>query len=113
VSAHIRANFRASAGRVSVPAIAFAVPIASARASGALNLLSKAIDLNGTLAIRTSLSGAAGGLKSLILFPLDPLFKKEGVVRSSRSELPAPARIRCSGYACANQNGLAKELRQA
>lgn len=51
---------------------------AAAWGSGTYNLLSQAIDLRGKLAIKASLSKAAGGFKSILLLPLDPLFKKGG-----------------------------------
>ena len=36
----------------------------------------EAIDLRGKLAMRATLSKAAGGIKSVFLLPLDPFFKK-------------------------------------
>jgi hypothetical protein len=44
--------------------------------NGTYNLLNEAVDLSGTLAMQASLSKAAGGFKSILLLPLDPLYKK-------------------------------------
>jgi hypothetical protein len=49
---------------------------AAASGGGTYNLLTQEINLRGKLAIEASLSKAAGGLKSILLIPLDPLFKK-------------------------------------
>jgi hypothetical protein len=40
--------------------------------------LNEAIDLHGSLAMHATLSKAAGGIKSVLLMPLDPFFKKHG-----------------------------------
>jgi hypothetical protein len=55
----------------------FDVPGAKARLSGSYNLISEAVDLNGRLAMQASLSHAAGGMKSVLLLPLDPFFKTQ------------------------------------
>jgi hypothetical protein len=49
---------------------------ANASGYGTYNLLTKQIDLRGRLAMEASLSKAAGGIKSVLLIPLDPFFKK-------------------------------------
>jgi hypothetical protein len=54
----------------------FAVPGAIARASGIYNVTIQMIDLRGKLAMNATLAKAAGGLKSVLLIPLDPFFKK-------------------------------------
>jgi AsmA-like C-terminal region len=54
----------------------FRVPGAIAQGGGTYNVETQAIDLRGKLAMRASLSKAAGGIKSVFLFPLDPFFKK-------------------------------------
>lgn len=50
---------------------------ATASGQGTYNLLTEEINLRGKLAIEASLSKAAGGIKSVLLIPLDPFFKKE------------------------------------
>ena len=54
----------------------FRVPGAIAEGGGTYNLETQAIDLRGKLAMRATLSQAAGGIKSVFLLPLDPFFKK-------------------------------------
>ena len=61
-----------------IPIALFDVPGAVARGSGTYNLLNEAIDLRGDLAMDASLSKAAGGVKSILLMPLDPFFRKNG-----------------------------------
>jgi hypothetical protein len=56
----------------------FETPGADASGAGTFNLLTDAINLHGKLAIQASLSKAAGGVKSMLLLPLDPFFKKDG-----------------------------------
>jgi|SRR5579872_2295833 len=56
----------------------FSVPGASARMQGTYNLITERVDLHGTLSLRASLSQAAGGIKALLLKPLNPLFRKNG-----------------------------------
>lgn len=65
-------------GTARLPELAFAVPGATARGNGTFNLISKAIDIKGKLAMQASLSSAAGGLKGIALLPLDPFFHKGG-----------------------------------
>lgn len=57
----------------------FVVPGAIARGAGTYNVMTEAINLRGDLAMHASLSRAAGGgIKSILLVPLDPFFKKNG-----------------------------------
>ncbi len=54
----------------------FTAPGATAQMRGNYNLLPETIDMGGKLAIQASLSKAAGGIKSVLLLPLDPFFIK-------------------------------------
>jgi hypothetical protein len=65
-------------GIANVTSGSFRVPGAFARGSGTYDLYTKEIDLRGKLSMSTSLSKAAGGFKSVLLTPLDPLFRKDG-----------------------------------
>ncbi len=56
----------------------FSVPGAVARVQGTYNLINERINLYGTLAMQASLSQAAGGIKSILLKPLNPFFRKGG-----------------------------------
>jgi hypothetical protein len=76
VQATASADFTDAGGITHFRKIDFRVPGARATATGTFNLLSKAVALDGTLAMEASLSAAAGGWKRLFLLPLDPFFKK-------------------------------------
>ena len=65
-------------GTATLSRLKFATPGAVAHGQGTYDLLNKRIDLHGRVAIQASLSKAAGGgLKSVLLIPLDPFFKKK------------------------------------
>jgi hypothetical protein len=55
----------------------FTIPGAKADGMGTFNLLNKQVDVNGTLHMDTDLSDATTGIKSDLLKPIDPLFKKK------------------------------------
>jgi hypothetical protein len=57
--------------------LAFATPGADADGLGNFNLLNKRVDVTGTLRMDTDLSHATTGVKSILLKPVDPLFKKK------------------------------------
>jgi hypothetical protein len=78
VPAEIKSDVKLDAGIATLSEALFTVPGAIARGGGTYNLSNEAIDLRGKLAMRATLSKAAGGIKSLILMPLDPFFKKDG-----------------------------------
>jgi hypothetical protein len=56
----------------------FRVPGAIARGSGTYNVITKRVDLKGPLSLDASLSEAAGGIKSILLKPLELFLKKNG-----------------------------------
>jgi len=78
VSEDLRGDVRLREGTAQVSRAVFAMPGAVARGSGTYDVVTEAIDLRGELAMRATLSKAAGGLKSILLKPLDPWFKKDG-----------------------------------
>ncbi len=55
----------------------FHVPGATAHLKGDYSLITDQIGLSGTIAMQSSLSKAAGGVKRVFLKPLDPFFRKE------------------------------------
>jgi hypothetical protein len=57
--------------------LAFAIPGADADGQGNFNLLNEHVDVTGTLHMVTDLSHATTGVKSILLKPVDPLFKKK------------------------------------
>lgn len=65
-------------GTATLSDMIFTTPGATARGEGTYNLLTKWVDLHGQVAMQASLSKAAGGgLKSILLIPLDPFYKKK------------------------------------
>jgi hypothetical protein len=78
VPADMKSEIKLDAGIATLSEALFTVPGAVASGAGTYNLWNEAIDLRGKLAMRATLSKAAGGIKSVILMPLDPFFKKNG-----------------------------------
>ena len=58
--------------------LSFGVPGASAEMHGTYNLLTKGIDLHGTLKLDSDLSKTVHGVRSLLLKVMDPFFTKKG-----------------------------------
>ena len=78
VAAKLKSDVKLQSGIATLSEALVAVPGAVASGGGTYNLLNESIDLHGRLAMRATLSKAAGGIKSVILMPLDPFFKKDG-----------------------------------
>jgi hypothetical protein len=57
--------------------LTFEVPGAIARGEGSYNVITKRVDLRGTVAMQATLSEASSGIKSVILKPFDFLFRKK------------------------------------
>jgi hypothetical protein len=55
----------------------FTIPGAKADGTGTFNLLNMHVDIPATLRMDTDLSDATTGIKSFLLKPLDPFFKKK------------------------------------
>jgi hypothetical protein len=70
-------NVQLRNGTAILSSLLFRVPGAVARGNGTYDLPTERIDLHGKLAMQASLSKAARGVKSVLLVPLDPFFKKE------------------------------------
>jgi hypothetical protein len=78
VTSHWQGNVRLRDAVATISAAFFAVPGAIARGSGTYDIATEAIDLRGKLAIQASLSTATTGVKSVLLIPVNRLFKKDG-----------------------------------
>jgi hypothetical protein len=78
VTAELKSDVKLEGGLATLSEAVFAVPGALTSGGGTFNVLDEKIDLRGKLAMRASLSRAAGGMKSVLLMPLDPFFKKDG-----------------------------------
>jgi hypothetical protein len=64
----------------------FSVPGATALGGGTYNLITRAIDLKGTLAMESTVSEASSGFKSFLLKPFDGIFRNRR--RQAGAELP-------------------------
>jgi hypothetical protein len=78
VSMEIKSQVRLQEGIATLSQALFSVPGAVAKGGGTYNLSNEAIDLNGKLAMDATVSKAAGGMRSVLLLPLDPFFKRNG-----------------------------------
>lgn len=78
VLSDLRGAFRLRSGLLSFSRLAFRVPGALVRVKGAYGLRTQALDFTGELRMTATVSQAAGGWKSVLLKPFDPLFRKDG-----------------------------------
>jgi hypothetical protein len=78
ITEDLKGNVRLRDGIATLSSALFGLPGAVARGSGTYDVTTKAIDLRARLAMHVSVSKAAGGVKSILLIPIDPLFKKNG-----------------------------------
>ncbi len=78
VVADLRSDVSLRNGIAFLSNASFRIPGAVARGKGTYNLLKETIRLHGKLAMQASLSEAVGGIKSIFLLPLNPLFRKNG-----------------------------------
>jgi hypothetical protein len=94
VSSHLQGKFRLERSVLSLREGAFSLPGAHVAIAGSYGLESEALDFDGTVRMRATVSQAAGGgLKSTLLKVVDPLFKRGGAgavlpirIRGSRAE---------------------------
>jgi AsmA-like C-terminal region len=75
----LRGNFKLRGGVVTFSRLSFDVAGASLQLRGNYNLDSGKLDFHGKLLLRARLSHTTTGVKSLLLKPLDPLFKGQNV----------------------------------
>jgi len=72
-------RFRLGGGTVRFQDLQFDVPGATVELDGRYGLRNELVDFSGTLGMQASISKAAGGgIKSILLKPFDPLFRKQG-----------------------------------
>ena len=71
-------DFTLREGAIRFRTLRFSVPGATVELSGVYAIRSESLDFMGTLAMDAPVSKAIGGLKSLLLKPFDPLFRKRG-----------------------------------
>lgn len=79
VASNFRAQFRLAKSVLSLRDAAFAVPGAVVQAGGTYNLASEALQFDGTVRMQATVSQAVGGgVKSVLLKVVDPLFRRGG-----------------------------------
>jgi hypothetical protein len=77
VLSSLKGQVRIRDGVLSTQKIAFQMPGAATDLSGSFNLRDDTVHLNGNLRMQTDISHAATGLKSVLMKPLIPFFKKD------------------------------------
>jgi hypothetical protein len=79
VVSDLQGRFRLAGGALTLPAARFAIPGANVQVAGSYGLRSEALEFDGTLRMKATLSEAAGGgMKSIFLKVVDPFFRKNG-----------------------------------
>lgn len=64
-------------GKAHFTDLAMSIPGATAQMDGAYDLLNERINFHGTLKTQAEISKTTSGIKSVLLKPFDPLFKKK------------------------------------
>jgi len=93
----LRGGFKLGDGVVDFSSLAFAVAGASVRVSGNYGLENEKLDFHGKLRLDAKLSDTITGIKSLLLKPVDPFFRK-----NHQTEIP----IKVTGTRTAPDFGL-------
>jgi hypothetical protein len=94
VMSDLKGRFRLKGGVLSLSNLTFAIPGATVRLDGTYGLQSEALEFDGTLRMQATISEAAGGgMKSVFLKLVDPLFRERNAgavvpikVRGTRKE---------------------------
>jgi uncharacterized protein involved in outer membrane biogenesis len=93
VAADFTGSFRLRNGQLALPDLGFTLPGARVDLHGSYALRSGALDFRGTAKLDATVSQMTTGFKSVLLRPLDPLFRRDGagtvlpiVIRGTRGE---------------------------
>lgn len=78
VAAAFSGHFRLDDGLMRLPDLKFNVPGAAISLAGSYHLRSGALDFTGTARTEATISKMTTGFKSVLLKPVDPLFKRDG-----------------------------------
>jgi hypothetical protein len=77
VVSNLRGNFRLNHTMLALSGLTFQIPGATVRLDGTYGLRTESLEFDGTLRMDATISEAAGGgLKSKVLKPIDPLFRR-------------------------------------
>jgi hypothetical protein len=71
-------NFALNSGTASFEKLTFSVPGARIELAGSFGLENEQLDFHGTLHLQAKISQTTTGIKSLLLKPVDPFFRKNG-----------------------------------
>jgi hypothetical protein len=93
VAADFTGSFHLRNGQLGLPDLGFTLPGAHVNLHGSYGLRSGALDFRGTAKLDATVSQMTTGWKSILLRPVDPLFKRDGagtvlpiVIRGTRGE---------------------------
>jgi hypothetical protein len=93
VAANLRGQFTLERKTITLRDTTFAIPGAQVQVGGTYGLATEALQFDGTVRMRATVSQAAGGVKGTLLKVVDPIFRKDGAgavlpirIRGSRTE---------------------------
>jgi hypothetical protein len=94
VASDLRGQFRLARSVLTLHDATFGVPGATVRVAGSYGLSNESLEFDGTVRMRATVSQAAGGgVKSVLLKVVDPLFRRDGAgailpirIRGTRNE---------------------------
>lgn len=93
VVSHLRGDFTLERKTITLHDTTFGIPGAQVQVAGTYGLVTEALQFDGTVRMYATVSQAAGGVKGVLLKPIDPIFRKDGAgavlpirIRGSRTE---------------------------
>lgn len=93
VASNLRGRFSLERSTITLRDGTFGIPGAQVQIAGTYGLRSEALEFDGTVRMRATVSQAAGGVKGVLLKVVDPIFRKDGAgavlpikIRGSRME---------------------------
>ena len=93
VASSLRGNFTLARNSITLRDTTFGIPGAQVQVAGTYGLATEALQFDGTVRMRATVSQAAGGVKGALLKVVDPIFRKDGAgavipirIRGSRME---------------------------
>jgi hypothetical protein len=94
IASNLRGQFRLARSVLSLNDVTFGIPGATVRVAGRYGLANESLEFDGTVRLQATVSQAAGGgVKSVLLKVVDPLFRRDGAgavlpirIRGTRNE---------------------------
>jgi hypothetical protein len=78
VASNLRGEFALERKTITLRNTTFGLPGASVQVAGTYGLVTEALEFDGTVRMRATVSQAAGGVKGVLLKAVDPIFRKDG-----------------------------------